>query len=258
MRCDRPTASRLARALLLGRPLAAAAASATGYAELRAGAVAQCRAIDPAESQSGLLFNPDGYRSYYVGSECFQRVAVQFRDEALCAEVKQRRSLFWSSWGTSRKRCRELVVEGAAADLAELGETKRRYAAGAVRLRELRIERNGNGRDFDALPSFQGDYGHGYVLRLEAAGAGPGGADALLHESGYYVDATSDLRIFLRQEEIRQRIPGFALGRPYAVRATLVLDVGFGGPAGYWSEAFIERVFPARERSHSIEREVRF
>jgi hypothetical protein len=258
MRSDRPTASRLARALLLGLPLAAAAASATGYAELRAGAVAQCRAIDPAESQSGLLFNPDGYRSYYVGSECFQRVAVQFRDEALCAEVKQRRSLFWSSWGTSRKRCRELVAEGAAADLAELSETKRRYAAGAVRLRELRIERNGNGRDFDALPSFQGDYGHGYVLRLEAAGAGPGGADALLHESGYYVDATSDLRIFLRQEEIRQRIPGFALGRPYAVRATLVLDVGFGGPAGYWSEAFIERVFPARERSHSLEREVRF
>jgi len=258
MRCERPTASRLARAALLGVPLGAAAASAAGYEELRSAGVAECRAIDPAEYQSGLLFNPEGYRSYYVRSECFQRVAVQFRDEALCAEVKQRRSLFSSSWGYSRKRCRELVAEGSAADLAALREMKQRYAAGAVRLREFRIERNGNGRDFDAIPSFQGDYGHGYLLRLEAARARSDGGDALLHESGYYVDGTSNLRVFLRQDEIRRRIPGFALDRPYAVRATLVLDVGFGGPAGYWSEAFIERVFPMRERSQSLEREIRF
>jgi hypothetical protein len=36
------------------------------------------------------------------------------------------------------------------------------------------------------------------------------------------------------------------------------LDVGNGGPSGIWSDAFIERIFPAGERSQSIEREVRF
>ena len=80
----------------------------------------------------------------------------------------------------------------------------------------------------------------------------------LLHSSGYYVDGKSNLRIFLTQEEIRQRFPDFALNRPYAVRATIVLDVGYGGLAGWWSDGFIERVFPARARSQSREREVRF
>src|SRR4029453_8074325 len=94
------------------------------YDELRSAAVKQCQAIDPAEYQSGLFFNPDGYRSYYVRSECFQRTAVQFRDEVLCAEVRQRVSLLSSSWGYSRTRCRELVAQGVAADRKTLEEIK--------------------------------------------------------------------------------------------------------------------------------------
>ena len=86
--------------------------SLRGYTELRMAALKQCQAIDPADYQSGLFFNPDGYRSYYVRSECFQKTAVQFRDEALCAEVRQRVSLLSSSWGYSRTRCRELVAQG--------------------------------------------------------------------------------------------------------------------------------------------------
>jgi hypothetical protein len=127
-----------------------------------------------------------------------------------------------------------------------------------MRLRDFRVERNGNGRDFDVLPSFTGSQGQGHRFRLEAVGAGPGGRDALLHASGYYVDPRNSLRIFVRQAEIRQQIPSFALGRPYAVRLTLVFDVGHGGPAGYWSDAFVESVFPARERTQFLEREVRF
>lgn len=205
---------------LLGLALGAPAAWSAGYEELRAAAVESCRAIDPAEYRSGLLFNPDGHHSYYVRSECFQRTAVQFRDVALCAEVKRRYALFSSSWGYSARRCRELVAEGTAADRAHLEEIRERHRLGAVRLRDFRIERNGNGRD--------------------------------------YVDGASELRIFLRQAEIRQQIPDFALGRAYTVRATLVLDLGHGGPAGYRSDAFVEAVFPARERSQSVEREVRF
>ena len=228
------------------------------YDELRSAAVKQCQAIDPAEYQNGLFFNPEGYRSYYVRSECFQRTAVQFRDESLCAEVRQRVSLLSSSWGYSRARCRELVAQGTATDRTTLEEIKRLYLKGAVRLRDFRIERNGNGRDFDIIPSFGGDYAHGYVLRFEIVEPNTGKDTALLHASGYYVDGNSNLRVFLRQDEIRRRFPGFALDRPYTVRATLILDVGNGGQSGMWSDAFIERVLPVRERSQSVTREIRF
>ena len=228
------------------------------YDELRSAAVKQCQAIDPAEYQSGLFFNPDGYRSYYVRSECFQRTAVQFRDEALCTEVRQRFSLLSSSWGYSRTRCRELVEQGAAADRTTLEEIKRLYIKGAVTLRNFLVERNGNGRDFDIIPFFAGDYAHGYVLRFEIVQTDTGKETALLHSSGYFVDGKSKLRVFLRQDEIRKRFPDFALDRPYTVRATFILDVGSGDQSGHWSDTFIERVFPIRERAQSVTREIRF
>ena len=235
-----------------------ASARAASYDELRSAAVAGCQAIDPAEYQTGLLFNPEGYRSFYVRSECFQRTAIQFRDDALCAEVRRRFSLLSSSWGYSRARCRELVAEGAATDRTTLEAIKRRYAEGAVVLRDFRVERNGNGRDFDVISSFAGEYGHGHVLTLEILPPEPDRSAIVLHASGYHVDGRSNLRVFLRQDEVRQRFPGLVLDHPYAMRATLKLDVGNGGPSGYWSDAFIERVFPLRERSQSITRHVRF
>ena len=244
-------------AVLLMLSLSAVRAFAATYDEQKLLAVKDCQAIDPAEHQSGLIFNPDGYRSYYVRSACFQRAAVRFRDASLCRQVKERRALFSSSWGYSPARCRALVAEGGAADRKALEEIKDRYARGAVRLRDFRVEPNGNGRDFDILPSFAGDYGHGHTLRFEIVpAAGP--STVLIHSSGYYVDGASNLRIFVTQKEIRRRFPDFALNRPYRMRATLVLEVGNGGPAGLWSEPFIDRVFPARERSQSLEREIRF
>jgi hypothetical protein len=233
-------------------------AHAARYDQLRAAAVARCRAIDAAEYQTGLLFNPDGYRSYYVRSECFQTTAILFRDDALCAEVSRRVSLLFSSWGYSQARCRELVAEGVAADRTTLGEMKQRYVRVGVVLRDVRVERNGNGRDFDVIPSFAGEYGHGHVLTLEVLPPEPGQPAVVLHASGYYVDGRSRLRVFLRQDDVRQRLPGLVLDHPYPMRATLTLDVGDGGPSGYWSDAFIERVFPLRERSQSITRDVRF
>ena len=38
------------------------ASSAATYDEMRSAAVMRCQAIDPAAYQTGLLFNPDGYR----------------------------------------------------------------------------------------------------------------------------------------------------------------------------------------------------
>ncbi|HKY07640.1 MAG TPA: hypothetical protein VJQ55_05345 [Candidatus Binatia bacterium] len=134
---------------------------------------------------------------------------------------------------------------------------KKNYLAGAARLSDFKIERNGNRRDFDIIPTFAGSYAHGHRLRFEIV---PPGRDQaiLLHSSGYYVDGNSNLRIFVRQDDVRARFAEFALDRPYLVRATITLDVGNGGLAGMWSDAFIDRVFPVRERSQFLEKEIRF
>ncbi len=239
-------------------PSFAERASATGYDELRSAAVARCASIDPADYQSGLLFNPDGYRSFYVRSECVQRAAVEFRDDTLCRQVRQRWSLFSSSWGISQAHCRELVQQGIAQDRKALEETKRQYANGPVRLRDFRIERNGNGRDFDIVPVFSGGYAHGYALSFEIVTPDRPDQPVLLYRDGHFLDANSNLRLFVRQNEIRARFPRLALGTDYSVRAAVVLDVGNGGPGGYWSDAFVERVFPQRDRLQSLMKSVPF
>lgn len=256
--------SRAPRAFFLVRLVSAACLfSTTGltaadldYVTRRTAVVKKCQAIEPTKSQSGLFFNPDGYRSFYVRSQCFQDAAVQFRDATLCADVRERRTLLSSSWGYTAARCRMLVSDGLASDRRELEEIRRRYVTGGMALRDFRVERNGNGRDVDIIPAFAGTYGHGYTLHLEILqGAAP---PVLLHSSGYYVDEKSNLRVFLPRAEIRQRFPDFAMNRPYSVRATLTLDIGMGGQSGYWSDAFIESVFPLQDRSRSITRQASF
>lgn len=232
-------------------------AIAFDYAEWRSKAVKACEAIDRSESQGGLAFNPDGYRSFYVRSKCFQEAAVTYRDAALCSQVRQRWSLLSSSWGYSAARCRQLVAEGVAKDRSELEAMKAAYANGGIKLRDFRVERNGNGRDIDIIPTFTGTYARGYTLTFEIL-SDTAGASTLLHTSGYYVDAGSNLNLYVRQADVKQRLSGFSLNRPYRVRATVTLGVGFGGDSGYRSPAFIESVFPTRERSHSIIRHVTF
>ena len=231
---------------------------AVDYGDMRFKAVRACEAIDPSQSQSGLYFNPEGYRSYYTRSKCFQEAAIQFRDATLCDQVKRRWSLFSSSWGYSAERCRQLVTEGIAADRVDLERLKNSYAAGGIKLRDVRIERNGNGRDFDIIPAFTGTYAHSYTLTVEILPSAASAPPVLLHTSGYHLDEKTNLRLYVRQAEITQRFAEFSLNQVYNVRATVTLDVGYGGAVGYWSPAFIEGVFPARERSHSITRQATF
>jgi hypothetical protein len=237
--------------------LQAPEALAFDYAEARSKAVAACEAINPSEAQSGLIFNPDGYRSYYVRSKCFQEAAIEFRDRTLCDQVTERRSLLSSSWGYTAARCRQLVAEGTAADRASLEATKTAYLAGGITLRDFRVERNGNGRDFDVIPTFAGTYAHGYTLTFEIL-PNSSAAPALLHSSGYYLDQTSNLRIYVRQADVTKQFPLFSLNRPYPVRATVTLDVGFGGQSGYWSPSFVNSVFPVPTRLRSIIKSVTF
>jgi hypothetical protein len=247
--------------LLLASTLAVfgmASALASDYDELRAASVKKCNAIDAAASQTGLYFNPDGYRSYYLRSQCFQEAAVNYRDDTLCAQVKQRRSLLSSSWGYSASRCRTLVADGVAADRRTLEDLKRQHLKGAITLRDFRIERNGNGRDFDIIPAFAGENAARYTLTFAIVPSQGDPAAILLHSSGYYLDGHANLRIFVRGDDIQRRVPGFAPGLRYSVRATLTLTLPTGTGDVRWTDAFVDRVFPARERSQSMTREIDF
>lgn len=237
---------------------AATVVSTSDYDRQRTSAIAKCEAIRPSDYQTGVLFNPAGYRSYYVRSVCFQETAVRFRDDSLCSQVRQRWSLFFSSWGYSSTRCRDLVRQGAAADVTTLEEMKRLYEAGGIVIRDFRIEPNGNGRDFDIIPSLAGTYSHRYRLTFEILDPDGSRPPALLYADGQYLDANSNLRLYIRQSDLRQRLPNLAPGRSCRVRATVSLDIGTGGPSGYWSPAFLERVFAARERTRSLTKDVRF
>ena len=67
-------------ALALGGLSASGGPPVNKYDSLRAAALGKCQSVDADEYQSGLLFNPDGYRSYYVRSQCYQKAAITFRD----------------------------------------------------------------------------------------------------------------------------------------------------------------------------------
>lgn len=253
--------SKLMRALLVAFVVGAGmlAAQTPDYDARRAGEVRRCESIDPSAYQSGLFMNPDGYRSYYERSRCLQETAVRYRDASLCRDVKQRRTMLSSSWGYSASRCRSLVKEGIAADGAALEDIARRYRAGHVVLRDFRIELNGNGRDFDLLPVFAGGPGGRYRLTVDVAPAAVKAAPAIIHDNGYFVDGGgSSLNIFVRRDDVVRAVPGWTPDRRYVFRVTLLLSLPAGDRDGVWSDAFVQRVFPSRDRSQSLTRELAF
>ena len=236
--------------------LLSAQTSPSAYDSAKSAAVKTCDAIDANAYQSGLAFNPDGYRSYYVRSQCFQKAAEQFRDLTLCERVRQRRALLSSSWGYSPGNCRTLVGQAVDADRKEIEEIKRQYLAGSMVLRDFQIERNGNGRDYDVIPSFEGADGHGYMIAVEIVP--PSGRPVAVHTNGYYVDPRSALRLFIRQQDIKAAFPAFEPGRSYQARAIATFTLPAGGGSRFMSDAFLETVFPLRERTRTVTREIRF
>jgi hypothetical protein len=81
---------------------------------------------------------------------------------------------------------------------------------------------------------------------------------APLHSAGMHLDGGSNVRLYVRYEDIRARWPEFSYGMRYTVRATLMLEVGPGSLGARWSEAFVEGVFPRAERSQALEKDIAF
>jgi hypothetical protein len=229
------------------------------YDALRAAAVSKCQAVDAGEYQTGLFFNPEGYRSYYARSLCYQNAAIMFRDIELCARVRQRRAFFSSSWGYSGSNCKKLVSEGITKDRETIDRMRQDYEQGHVQLANFRIERDGNGRDIDIIPEFSGSGAHVYELRFEILREDSAATPVLIDASGFsLMGAVDNIRIYVRTADIRRQFPGFALNQTWPVRATLVYNVGSGSQNGQWSPAFIESRFPVKERTQTLTREIRF
>lgn len=224
--------------------------AAADYAEKYRAGLAQCRQIDRDEHQSGLFFNPDGYRSFYTRSNCLQEFAVQARDPEVCEKVRERWSLFSSSWGVSEENCRRLVREAIGKDTSELLSLRQRYTEGPHRLISLRVEQNGNGRDYDIVPTFspQG-FDHSYHVAVYILF---NNQRYLLTENGFYLDGSNRIRMFEYQKDIRSRFPDFRAGQDYQLQALVTLSIGTGSYRGWWSPDFIDRHFPVPARQQSF------
>jgi hypothetical protein len=70
--------------------------------------------------------------------------------------------------------------------------------------------------------------------------------------------AGSNVRLYVRYEDIRARWPEFTYGTRHTVRATLTLDVGSGSLGARRSDSFVEGVFPRAERSQALEKDIGF
>ena len=80
--------------------------------------VETCQSIPASTYETFLIFNPSNIQTYYFRSYCFQRLAVDTRDEKLCDQVKERKSLSFDGSGISSTSCRKAVIEIKNKDFA--------------------------------------------------------------------------------------------------------------------------------------------
>ena len=232
-------------------------AEATDYQTLLDQALDICEEINSNKYQTGLWLNPEGYRSYYEKSACIQRAAIAFRALPLCNKVKRRFALFSSSWGYSKANCLDLAAKAEEKDRLELQALHQRYAAGPVQLIELRLEPNGNGRDFDFIPRFSDGFEHGYQLELWLADNNH--KRHLILKHGSYLHGSRDnIRLYLPRTDLLDRFPTFQPGRPYVLESRLILSVGLGGPGGWLRDSLLEEVFPESLRTQTLISTVEF
>lgn len=184
--------------------------------ELKASEVERCRSIDPEEYSTALLFNPPGMKTLYQRSSCLFSLARKYRDASLCAEVRERKSLFFDGSALTRESCEREVREAIAGDPPVV-------VADVKRLADVRWFRNGNGRDFDVHVLASGSFPHRYgltVLMFDEAGA----ASRVLWRDTHGMRA-EDQRLRVRIPEADMAAAAAALGvqAPYRFRFAFAL-----------------------------------
>lgn|GEM_PF-3202750 len=203
---------------MLGSPIPARAAEPSFEAR-KASRIAQCEAIPANQYRAGLLFNPPGYQTFFIRSECFQKLAVEERDLNFCGRVRERDSWFFEGWFISPQNCRKLVVKRQEQDDQEFASLDPRKIS---RLAGLDIRRDGNGRDFDLLVTTEGKFSGQYLLEifLDRAGDQP----ALLYRESVQSGLLNGTRfLLLRNKALTEALAGRSPQGTYTIRGELGL-----------------------------------
>ena len=184
--------------------------------ERKAAELARCQGLDPDEYFTGLVFNPPGMQTGFARSSCFDRLALNYRDVTLCAEVRERKSMWFDGSALSRQACERRVHERAAGD-------PRVLIADIHRLDEMQWFRNGNGRDFDVHVRTSGSYAHRYALKLLMLDS-KGARTRTLWDNEYgYRAVDHERRILIRAGDLHAAAAALGVEPPYRVRLTFAL-----------------------------------
>lgn len=222
------------------------------YHERLAGAKARCEAIPRTKSHTGLWFNPRGYRSYFERSMCYQGLALNFRQPALCRKVRQRHSLFGSSWGYSRQNCSKLVREAITQDAASIEKLRDAYRHNPVQLIEVTVRQDGNGRDIDVLPVFSAGTRQTYRFSAFIVDA-RGKRHRLVEQTFRLGQAKPSIVLFVKREQVIRAVPGFgpSASQLWAFELELAPPVGRGN--ALWPPAWLENLWPRAQRVQIVE-----
>ena len=237
--------------LLIGVSLSAPGRSEpTRYAELYQRALNTCMNIPFAESHSDFWLSPDSSSSHWGRSRCLQKMAVNFRDKALCDKVWRRYSLFNSSSHTSEVACRSKVKEKQQLDLSKLTADRQQYELSPTAFTSLTIQSPISGdKGLSLVPEFSGSYPHRYILKIWLTDNQ--GRDHLIHERLQYLslDADNVYAIGIATEHIQDLVPEYELGSPYPWRADLIFPAILYVHGGAIHPSWFEKMWPESSRT---------
>lgn len=78
-----------------------------------------CESISSKAYETVLIGNSKNYQTFYFRSECYQKMAIQNRDEILCDKVEERKSIFFDGSAISQQACLEAVKKKMNQDFTE-------------------------------------------------------------------------------------------------------------------------------------------
>lgn len=229
--------------LLVANLISPVSVAADREARFQHGA-ALCEAIPADAYETGLLFNPDGHRSYFKRSRCLQQLAVEWRAGALCEQVRTRRSMFFSGDAISATACRQLVNEQLRKDQEQVQaidpETFHQLVEVAF-----------------SQPPYAGD---GLMIQIKTRGSHPGTyrlvIEALLSGTDTRVlaeysqplgTAPHELTRFILANQLRSVFGPLSPGQRLQMRATLTL------PPRSHKDHFVLTLTPETARRSSLE-----
>ncbi len=222
------------------------------YRERLAAAKARCETIPARKSHTALWFNPEGYRSYYERSMCYQELALHFRQPQFCQRVRQRRSLFGSSWGYSEQQCGKLVRQAISQDAASIEKLRDIYIHNPVQLIGVKLRQDGNGRDLDVLPVFSAGARQAYRFSVFIVDA-RGQRHRLIEQAFSLGQAKPSIVLFVKRGKVMRAAPGFSPSAPklWVFELELVLPAGRG--QALWPPAWLENRWPRAQRVQAVE-----